>query len=41
MEIDVIGLAAPQFSTCEITLHEHYNLNPGNAIRGGNAPNPW
>ena len=26
MEIDVYGIAAPQFSTCDVTLHEHYQL---------------
>jgi hypothetical protein len=40
MEIDIYGIAAPQFSTCEVTLHEHYQLNTGYAIRGGGAPNP-
>ena len=40
MEIDVIGLAQPQFASCEVTLHEHYVLHAGNAIRGGGAPSP-
>jgi hypothetical protein len=35
---DRYGLAAPQFSTCEVTLHEHYQLNTGFAIQGGGAP---
>ena len=40
MEIDVYGLAAPQFSTCQVTLHEHYNMQPGQAISMHGAPNP-
>lgn len=40
MEIDIYGLAAPQFSTCEITLHEHYQMETGQAISGHGAPNP-
>jgi len=40
LELDIYGIAAPQFSTCAVTLHEHYQLQTGFAIAGAGAPNP-
>lgn len=40
LEIGIYGLAAPQFATCAVTLHEHYQVNNGFAVQGGSAPSP-